>query len=235
MKIGTQRFTVISVCALLLLALITLVAVREPSASAQQTTGNLQVDPQPDRTDTSSSKSLPTRVVMVSVLKDGAVVKQKEVGMSDVPVNFTLPVGVSDVRVEGDEVTTVIKADTLIISLYEPYEQVGLYTLAYRMLELTLVFGTVFLTTVTDLSDFRRRESTLIATAGYQSNFCRALAGAGAKAGLACHLHLRKEVPIAVMLKNEFCVVRRLSDDGIRLDHRARSAVSASYLKDLSI
>ena len=107
MKIGTQRFTVISVCALLLLALITLVAVREPSASAQQTTGNLQVDPQPDREDT--SKSLRTRVVMVSVLKDGAVVKQKEVGMSDVPVNFTLPVGVYDVRVEGDEVTTVIK------------------------------------------------------------------------------------------------------------------------------
>jgi O-antigen/teichoic acid export membrane protein len=39
------------------------------------------------------------------------------------------------------------RADTLIISLYEPYDQVGLYTLAYRMLELTLVFGTVFLTT----------------------------------------------------------------------------------------
>ena len=107
MKIGTQRFTVISVCALLLLVLITLVAVHEPSASAQQTTGNLQIDPQPDREDT--SKSLRTRVVMVSVLKDGAVVKQKEVGMSDVPVNFTLPVGVYDVRVEGDEVTTVFK------------------------------------------------------------------------------------------------------------------------------
>jgi O-antigen/teichoic acid export membrane protein len=39
------------------------------------------------------------------------------------------------------------RADTIIISLYEPYEEVGLYTLAYRMLELTLVFGTVFLTT----------------------------------------------------------------------------------------
>ena len=39
------------------------------------------------------------------------------------------------------------RADTLIISFYEPYEEVGLYTLAYRMLELTLVFGTVFLTT----------------------------------------------------------------------------------------
>ena len=37
------------------------------------------------------------------------------------------------------------RADTLIISLYEPYSQVGLYTLAYRVLELALVVGTVFL------------------------------------------------------------------------------------------
>lgn len=108
MKIRTQGLTIIFACGLLL-ALITIAAVREPStALAQQTTGNLQVDPQPDRADT-SSKTISTRVVMVSVLKDGAVVKQKEVGMSDVPLNFTLPVGVYDVRVEGDEVTTVIK------------------------------------------------------------------------------------------------------------------------------
>ena len=33
------------------------------------------------------------------------------------------------------------RADTLIISLYEPYAQVGLYTLAYRILELTLIVG----------------------------------------------------------------------------------------------
>jgi len=39
------------------------------------------------------------------------------------------------------------RADTLIISLYEPYSEVGLYTLAYRVLELTLVVGTVFLNT----------------------------------------------------------------------------------------
>ena len=40
------------------------------------------------------------------------------------------------------------RADTLIISLYEPYDEVGLYTLAYRILEFTLVLGTIFLTTV---------------------------------------------------------------------------------------
>ncbi|MBD0281653.1 MAG: flippase [Thermoleophilaceae bacterium] len=40
------------------------------------------------------------------------------------------------------------RADTLIISLYQPYDEVGLYTLAYRILEFTLAFGTIFLTTV---------------------------------------------------------------------------------------
>ena len=40
------------------------------------------------------------------------------------------------------------RADTLIISLYEPYAEVGLYTLAFRILEFTLALGTIFLTTV---------------------------------------------------------------------------------------
>ncbi len=39
------------------------------------------------------------------------------------------------------------RADTLIISLYEPYSQVGLYTLAYRILELALVAGYIFVNT----------------------------------------------------------------------------------------
>ena len=43
--------------------------------------------------------------------------------------------------------TLYFRADTLIISLYEPYDQVGLYTLAYRVLELALVVGSVFLST----------------------------------------------------------------------------------------
>ena len=40
------------------------------------------------------------------------------------------------------------RADTLVISLFRPYGDVGLYTLAYRILEFTLAFGTVFLTSV---------------------------------------------------------------------------------------
>ena len=40
------------------------------------------------------------------------------------------------------------RVDTVIISLYEPYDEVGLYTLAYRILEFTLALGAVYLTTV---------------------------------------------------------------------------------------
>lgn len=39
---------------------------------------------------------------------------------------------------------------------------------------------------------------TLVSTAGHQSNFCRALAGAAAKAGLGCHLLLRADEPPAI-------------------------------------
>jgi O-antigen/teichoic acid export membrane protein len=40
------------------------------------------------------------------------------------------------------------RADSVIISLFEPFEQVGQYTLAYRMLEFALALGSIFLTTV---------------------------------------------------------------------------------------
>jgi O-antigen/teichoic acid export membrane protein len=41
-----------------------------------------------------------------------------------------------------------LRADTLIISISKPFEQVALYTLAYRILELTLVVGAVFVNSV---------------------------------------------------------------------------------------
>jgi hypothetical protein len=46
---------------------------------------------------------------MISVLKDGSVVKQKEVGVSDLPPSWSLPVGIYDVRVEGDGMVAVTK------------------------------------------------------------------------------------------------------------------------------
>jgi hypothetical protein len=102
------RLILIFTCGLLVGVCAASAGSRSFEVFAQQNTGNLQVDPQVDRSD-SGSKEITTRVVMVSVMKDGAVVKQKETGMSDVPVNFTLPVGVYDVRVEGDGVSTVMK------------------------------------------------------------------------------------------------------------------------------
>lgn len=104
----TRRILILSISVLFLTIVSVAAVTRQFSVGAQQT-GNLQVDPQIDRAAGEPPASLRTRVVMVSVLRDGSVLKQKETGMSDVPVNFDLPVGVYDVRVEGDAVTTVIK------------------------------------------------------------------------------------------------------------------------------
>ena len=59
------------------------------------------------------------------------------------------------------------RADTLIISLSRSYEDVGLYTLAFRMLEFTLPLGAVFLTTVfpvmsRDVAEGERRAAATI-------------------------------------------------------------------------
>ncbi len=43
------------------------------------------------------------------------------------------------------------------------------------------------------------RADILVATAGSQSNFCRSLAGAAAKLGLGCHLHLRAATGTALV------------------------------------
>ena len=107
MQTKAKTFGAISICGLFL-ALAPMAHVRvSHSASAQQASGNLQVAAEPDRTD-ASSKGL-KGVVMISVLRDGAMVKQQEVEVSGLPPNFTLPVGVYDVRVEGDSIVTVVK------------------------------------------------------------------------------------------------------------------------------
>jgi hypothetical protein len=105
----TRRIVILCI-GVLFLALVSAVAVTQQLTVFAQQTGNLQVDPQIDRAAGEPPANLRTRVVMVSVLKDGKVMKQKETGMSDVPVNFDLPVGVYDVRVEGDSVNSVTKS-----------------------------------------------------------------------------------------------------------------------------
>ena len=107
MQTKAKIFGGISICGLLL-ALAPMAHVRVSHAAlAEQITGNLQVAVQPDPT-AASAKGL-RGVVMISVLTDGAVVKQHEVEVSGLPPNFTLPVGVYDVRVEGDGMVTVVK------------------------------------------------------------------------------------------------------------------------------
>lgn len=107
MQIKAKSIGAITICGLLL-ALAPMAFVRvSHSALAQQGNGNLQVDPIPDPTD-ASSKGL-KGVVMISVLGNGAVIRQHEVEISGLQPNFTLPVGVYDVRVEGDGMVTVVK------------------------------------------------------------------------------------------------------------------------------
>lgn len=107
MQTKAKTFGAVSIFGLLL-ALAPMALVRVPhTALAQQASGNLQVAVAPDPT-VALSKGL-KGVVMISVLRDGAVVKQQEVEVSGLPPNFTLPVGVYDVRVEGDGVVTLVK------------------------------------------------------------------------------------------------------------------------------
>lgn len=107
MQTRAKIFGGIPICGLLL-ALAPMAHVRVSHAAlAQQPNGNLQVAVQPDPT-AASAKGL-KGVVMISVLSDGAVVKQDEVEVSGLPPNFTLLVGVYDVRVEGDGMVTIVK------------------------------------------------------------------------------------------------------------------------------
>ncbi len=56
----------------------------------------------------SSFKALTGIPVMVSVIKDGEVVKQKEVHLNS-NAYFSLPAGIYDVRLEGDGMETLVK------------------------------------------------------------------------------------------------------------------------------
>jgi O-antigen/teichoic acid export membrane protein len=54
-----------------------------------------------------------------------------------------------------------VRADTVIISIYRDFDEVGLYSLAYRVLELTTVLGAAFLTSIFPVIARRAREGRL--------------------------------------------------------------------------
>jgi O-antigen/teichoic acid export membrane protein len=73
---------------------------------------------------------------LVNVRPQGDLATWRKLLVAAVPLGLALAIN-----------AVYFRADTLIISLYKPYSEVGLYTLAYRVLELALVIGTVFLNT----------------------------------------------------------------------------------------
>jgi hypothetical protein len=104
---ATVKIPTLILTCILIAATAAITGIHRP-ASAQATEGAIKVDPFPDPADP-ASKALRERIVMISVLKDGSVVKQREVGVSDLPPSWSLPVGIYDVRVEGDGMVAVTK------------------------------------------------------------------------------------------------------------------------------
>ncbi len=78
---------------------------------------------------------LTRRLVRVRFLRDTAV--WRRLLAASLPLGLALAVN-----------ELYFRADTVIISVYRPYDEVGGYTLAYRILELALMIGAVFLTSV---------------------------------------------------------------------------------------
>ena len=99
----TQNRIVVTVLAfVLLLAMAT--ASSKPALAEREST-NLDV-----RTSVfdASYQALKEFTVMVSVINEGAVVKQREVHFNS-SASFALPAGVYDVRMEGDGMQTLVK------------------------------------------------------------------------------------------------------------------------------
>jgi hypothetical protein len=61
-----------------------------------------------------SFQALKQRPVMVSVIKDGEIVKQTETALNSA-VHFSLPVGLYDLRFEGDGMQTLVKRGVHVI------------------------------------------------------------------------------------------------------------------------
>ncbi len=94
---------IVSVCGLALVCSATLLNFSR--VSAQGTTIDLKV-----RTSVAddSFEALKQRPVMVSVVKDGQVVKQMDALLNS-SVSFSVPAGLYDVRLEGDGMQTLVK------------------------------------------------------------------------------------------------------------------------------
>ncbi len=103
----TKTFGIISLCGLLLtLAAAAFVRAPRHAFAHQDAIGYLEVNAYPDPAD-ASSKALGHGIVMVSVIKDGAIVRQSENNIASVPLRWGIPVGSYDLRVEGQGMLTL--------------------------------------------------------------------------------------------------------------------------------
>ncbi len=105
----TKTFVIISLCGLLLtLAAVVFLRVSQPANAHQDAIGYLEVNAYPDPAD-ASSKALSHGIVMVSVIKNGEIVRQSENNIASVPLRWGIPVGAYDLRVEGQGMLTLVK------------------------------------------------------------------------------------------------------------------------------
>src|SRR2546423_68981 len=102
-KMKKSLVAIASACGLALVC--SAVLLKPGPASAQRGTVNLHV-----RTSVAddSFEALKQHPVMISVVKDGQVVKQSEAAFNS-STGFSLPAGLYDVRLEGDGMQTLVK------------------------------------------------------------------------------------------------------------------------------
>jgi hypothetical protein len=93
---------------LVFFAAIALMAVAAEPASAQERTLSVRVNVASE-----SAKVLAERPVMVSVIKDGQLIKQSEIQLNS-SAYFALPGGIYDIRVEGEGMQTLVKRGILV-------------------------------------------------------------------------------------------------------------------------
>lgn len=101
---GKKLLLISSACAVPLLV-FALGLTGERAVSAQRSSLNLSVRVSPDD---ASYQAIRQHPVMVSAIRDGAVIKQMEVNLNS-SARFSVPAGLYDVRLEGDGMETLVK------------------------------------------------------------------------------------------------------------------------------
>jgi hypothetical protein len=105
---GTRRLVVGVVLTFALAVLTGTMGSESARASAFQDSINVGTT-----VESASYKPLEGLGVMVSVIKDGKVIKQMEVHLNS-NAGFTLPPGTYDIRVEGEKMQTIVKRGILV-------------------------------------------------------------------------------------------------------------------------